>query len=224
MQRESQSDMADPLTPYGRLRTLIMTGQLSRGQPLVERVLADKLGVSRTPIREAIRRLAVEGLVRIVEEKGAFIPSYTIEDMREIYQVREGLEPLAARMACTRIAAEQLDHFDEELSRYAEKPSLREEFPQAWLDHGRKFHDMFIYASGNKRLIQILEGLRGQIDLVRALGMSFTIPADAASPLNDHIAILRAFQARDAGLAAECVREHLQNGFRLRLEAFGAAA
>jgi DNA-binding GntR family transcriptional regulator len=211
---------ADETSAYGRLRTLILTGQLRRGQPLIERVLADRLGFSRTPVREAMRRLEVEGLVRIVEGKGAFVPSYTIEDIQEIYQVREGLEPLAARIGCSKIPATHLDHFDEELSRYLGNTSLREEQPEAWQQLGQRFHDMFIYASANERLIQTLESMRNQIELFRALGTTFKLPADAASALEEHIGILRALQARDAALAEKRVRDHLQSALHHRLAAF----
>src|SRR4051812_46154256 len=93
---------------YNRLKLLILDGELSQGEPLVERSLAARLGVSRTPVRETILRLEREGLVKIVEGRGAFVPSYSIDDVIEIYHVRQGLEPLAARLSCPHISLSDL--------------------------------------------------------------------------------------------------------------------
>src|SRR5438045_733067 len=87
-------------TTYQRLKTLILNGQIAMEESLAERPLAAQLGVSRTPIREAIFQLEREGLVRTIEGKGAFVASLSVEDIIEIYNVREGLEPIAARLAC----------------------------------------------------------------------------------------------------------------------------
>src|SRR3546814_8727311 len=83
---------------YERLKLLILNGDIPKGQPLIERSLAERLGVSRTPVRETNLRLEHEGLVEVVQGKGAFVVSYSIEDLVEIYDVRVGLEPVAARL------------------------------------------------------------------------------------------------------------------------------
>lgn len=197
---------------------MILHGEVRRGEPLVERSIADLLGVSRTPVRETIRQLEKEGLVRIVEGKGAFVADYTIEDVIEIYQVREGLEPLAARLGCPYIAASDLDRFEEQFNRYKHRSSLRDDV-DGWRKLGRDFHDLFIRASQNGRIIQAIEGLRGQIELVRGLSRSADVRTVAQTSIEEHLAILRALKAGSAQRAEKAVRLHLQNALRHKLEA-----
>ncbi len=204
---------------YEKLKLMILDGELAGGEPLVERPLAERLGVSRTPIRETIFRLEREGLVRMVEGKGAFVASYTLEDMIEIYEMREGLEPLAARLACSHLADEDLDHHEEQLSRYRARPALRHEDPAKWRRLGRDFHNMFIHASNNARLIRVIEGMQHQIELFRGLGRTINPRTDLKSAVEEHGEILQALRARNPQRAEKAVRAHLQNGLRYRLEA-----
>ncbi len=203
---------------YGRLKLMILDGEIGRGEPLVERSVAAQLGVSRTPVRETLFRLEREGLVRIVEGKGAFVASYTIEDVIEIYQVRIGLEPLAARLACPHLDIDDLSRAEEQLNRYKAKPSLMTSDSASWLKLGREFHGLFIRASRNNRLIQVIEGMQDHIDLVRGIGRTISTQATSESTLQEHIAILRALKARDPDRAERAVRLHLQNGLKHRLD------
>ncbi len=205
--------------PYSRLKLMILSGELAGGEPLVERQLAERLGVSRTPVREAIMRLEREGLTRAVEGKGAFVASYMLEDMVEIYQMREALEPLAARLSCPLIAAADLDHHEAQLRRYRSRPALRQEEPSQWRLLGRDFHNLFIRASGNTRLIQVIEGMQHQIELFRGLGSSSNRREDLKSAVDEHWEILQAFRARSAARAEKAVRAHLQSGLQIRLSA-----
>lgn len=216
--RKSERVSADA-GPYKKLKLMILDGELAGGEPLVERTLAERLGVSRTPVRETIFRLEREGLVRVVEGKGAFVASYTIEDMIEIYEMREGLEPLAARLSCTHLVDADLDHHEEELGRYRVRPALRQDDPGKWRRLGRDFHNMFIHASKNARLIRVIEGMQHQIELFRGLGRKINPRVDLKSAIDEHWEILRALRARNPQRAEKAVRAHLQNGLRYRLEA-----
>jgi DNA-binding GntR family transcriptional regulator len=203
---------------YDKLKLLILGGQIARGQPLVERSVAERLGVSRTPVRETIVRLEREGLVRIVEGKGAFVATYTLEDMIEIYQVREGLEPVAARLSCKFIQDEDLDYFEERLHRYKSKPSLRDDDPEAYRRFGKEFHSLFIRASNNARLIGVIEGIQDQIELFRGLSRTISPRAATRSAVDEHIEILNALKARAPQRAERAVRIHLKNGLKLRID------
>jgi DNA-binding GntR family transcriptional regulator len=207
---------------YEKLKGMILDGELAAGEPLVERPLAERLGVSRTPVRETIFRLEREGLVRAVEGRGAFVASYTLEDMIEIYQVREGLEPLAARLACEHVVDDELDQHEQHLNRYRSRPALRHEDPGKWRQLGRDFHNMFIHASKNARLIRVIEGMQHQIELFRGLGRTINPRTDLKSAVEEHGEILNALRARHPGRAEKAVRAHLQNGLRYRLEALQA--
>jgi len=206
------------MTPYRRLKLMILDGDIGHGEPLVERSVAARLGVSRTPVRETILRLEREGLVRIIEGKGAFVASYTIEDVIEIYQVRQGLEPMAARLSCPRLAVADLCSLEERFKRFEANPLLITDDSAAWLRLGRDFHSLYIRGSHNQRLIQIIAGMQDQIDLVRGLGRTISRLASRESALQEHLAILHALKERDPDQAEHAVRAHLQNGLRYRLD------
>jgi DNA-binding GntR family transcriptional regulator len=205
--------------PHDRLKQLILDGEFPAGQPLVERTLAERLGVSRTPVREALFRLEREGLVKVIEGKGALVASYTIDDLIEIYQIREGLEPLAARLACPHITDADLDHHEKQLKRYRADPKLREQTPGNWRRLGRDFHNMFIYAAHNDRLVRMMESMQNQVELFRGLGRIIAPRDDVKTSIEDHWEILQAFKRRDAQRAESAVRAHLRNGLTKRLEA-----
>ena|SRR5689334_14620964 len=207
---------------YDRLKLMIVGGELAGGEPLVERTLAERLGVSRTPVRETLFRLEREGLVELIEGRGAFVASYSIEDMIEIYEMREGLEPLAARLCCPHIKDDDLDHHEEQLKRYRARPALRQDDPEKWRLLGQEFHNLFIHGSKNARLIRVIEGMRHQIELFRGLGRTINPKSDLKSAIEEHWEILQALRARNPQRAEKAVRAHLHNGLRLRLEALQA--
>jgi len=206
------------MTPYQRLKLMILDGDIGQGEPLVERSVAARLGVSRTPVRETILRLEREGLVRIIEGKGAFVASYTIEDVIEIYQVRQGLEPIAARLSCEHVETEDLRYFEEQFNRFKANPSLRSDESGAWEQLGRNFHSFVVRSSRNKRLIQIIEGMQDQIDLVRSIGRTISKHTSSESTWLEHFDILQALKVRDPDRAETAVRIHLENGLRHRLD------
>jgi DNA-binding GntR family transcriptional regulator len=216
MDKSTGPAAVEDLGIYERVKLLILQGELPSGDPLVERSLADRLGVSRTPVRETILRLEREGLVRIVGRKGAFVAEYTIEDVIEIYQLREGIEGMAARLSCGRIDPERIAYFEENLRRYRTDPSLREEQPGEWQKLGRDFHHMFIAASENKRLIRTVESLKDQIELFRGITMTKG-RAFARSQIDEHLAILKAFRENSPDRAEKAVREHIRNGLQHRI-------
>lgn len=207
-------------SPYQRLKEMILAGGFAPGEALVERTLATKLLVSRTPVRAAIMRLEKEGLVRVIDGKGAFVAAYSVEDMIEIYQMREGLEPLAARLSCAHIDSKELEFFDDALKRCREKLPEASDDPDAWRALGRDFHNLFIRASKNERIIAALDAVHDQIELFRGLGRSANAPRLTVSAVDEHLRIVDALKARDAARAEKAVRIHIQNGLKARLKLF----
>ncbi|HEY4163452.1 MAG TPA: GntR family transcriptional regulator [Dongiaceae bacterium] len=203
---------------YEKLKLLILQGEIARGEPLIERTIAERLGVSRTPVRETIQRLEREGLVRVIEGKGAFVASYTAEDLIEIYQLREALEPLAARLACDHMESDVLDRFEGEFNRQKADPRTREDDPDSWTRLGRAFHEAFIQASGNERLVKVISGMQEQIELFRGLGRTISPNAISESTVDEHLEILHALKTRDPLRAETAVKVHLQNALHYRLE------
>jgi DNA-binding GntR family transcriptional regulator len=216
--RETARSKPGDSSVYERLRLLILDGQIGLGEPLVERTLAARLGVSRTPVREAILRLGREGLVRIFEGRGAFVQAYSVEDVVEIYNLREALEALAARLACPNIPDSSLDLFEQRLLRFREDPARRASEPLLWRKVGRGFHQMFVHASRSPRLVEMLALLHDQIELVRGIGRTVSRDAGHRSTVEEHLEILAGFRARDPDRAEKAVRIHLRNGLAYRLE------
>lgn len=146
---------------FNTLRNAILTGDLEPGERLLEIKLADKLGVSRTPIREAIRKLELEGLVVITPRKSAEVARITKEDLRDVLEVRRVLECLAIELSCEKITDEIVGELESNLKEFqkAIKKNDIKEIAVTDVD----FHEIIYKSTGNKRLIQILNNLREQM-------------------------------------------------------------
>ena len=138
---------------FQTLRQAILHGELKPGERLMEIHLAERLGVSRTPIREAIRKLELEGLVVMIPRRGAVVASITEKDLKDVLEVRRTLEILAGEVACERITPELL----------MELKSAGEEFANRLAEADVRFHEIIYEATGNARLIHILNNLREQM-------------------------------------------------------------
>ena len=142
---------------FNTLRQGILTGELKPGERLMEIHLADKLGVSRTPVREAIRMLELEGLVTMIPRRGAEVSKISEEDLRDVLEVRRALDTLAARLACEKITAEQKEELKAAADDFVKATLSGDATTIAQADV--KFHDVILKASGNKRLILIVNNL-----------------------------------------------------------------
>ena len=146
---------------FNTLRTAILRGELKPGERLMEIQLANKLGVSRTPIREAIRKLELEGLVLMIPRKGAEVAQITEKNMQDVLEVRKALEELSVQLACERITPEQV----EEMKMAAEdfRKVLKSGDVTKIAEADVKFHDIIFAATNNQRLITLLNNLREQM-------------------------------------------------------------
>ena len=146
---------------FNTLRKAILRGELKPGERLMEIQLANKLGVSRTPIREAIRKLELEGLVLMIPRKGAEVAQITEKNMQDVLEVRKALEELSVQLACERITPEQV----EEMKMAAEdfRKVLKSGDVTKIAEAGVKFHDIIFAATNNQRLITLLNNLREQM-------------------------------------------------------------
>lgn len=146
---------------FHTLRQAILRGELKPGERLMEIQLANKLGVSRTPIREAIRKLELEGLVLMIPRKGAEVAEITEKNMRDVLEVRKALEELAVQLTCDKITAEQIAELKEAARVFEEVLDSGDITRIAEADVG--FHDIIYMATDNQRLIQLLNNLREQM-------------------------------------------------------------
>ena len=209
MNLEMEMDEYLPLRDvvFNTLRRAILKGELKPGERLMEITLADKLGVSRTPIREAIRKLELEVLVVMAPRIGAKVASITERDLNDVLEVRKGMEVLAISLACKRITGEELEKLEtieQSFQKLIESGNLTE---LAEMDV--KFHDTIYQATNNQRLVQLLNNLREQMYRYR---MEYLKDIAVRRTLaEEHKAICRALRERDEQQAEEYVSIHIDN-------------
>ncbi len=146
---------------FNTLRQGILTGELKPGERLMEIHLANRLGVSRTPIREAIRKLELEGLVTMVPRRGAEVSSISKEDVQDVLEVRRTLDTLAVGLACVRMTDEDKKRLREANTAFESATKTKDATTIAQADV--VFHDIILLATGNKRLVQMVNNLAEQI-------------------------------------------------------------
>ena len=173
----------------------------------MEIALAEKLGVSRTPIREAIRKLELEGLVVMAPRKGAKVASITERDLNDVLEVRKGMEELAIRLACERITPEQLDELDNVEKKFSNLIDSENLTELAEVDV--EFHDIIYAATNNKRLIQLLNNLREQMYRYRIEYLKDS--AVRRQLAKEHKSICEALRTHDKESALRYVYVHIDN-------------
>lgn len=146
---------------FNTLREAILKGDLQPGERLMELQLAAKLGVSRTPIREAIRMLEQEGLAVTIPRKGAEVAKMTEKDMEDVLQIRDVLDELAASIACEKISGEQLEELRQTMHEFEE--SIKTGGIKRIAEVDVRFHDIIYQSTGNPKLVSILSNLREQM-------------------------------------------------------------
>ena len=194
---------------YEILLEMIVSRTLEPGERLIEEQLAKNLGVSRTPLREAINRLSKDGLVHLQARKGASVKEFEIEDVIEVYDIRMALEGLAANQAAATIELKKL----EKLKRLFESSEAED-----LLKADAQFHDLIISSCGNKRLISALNDLKNFIQIFRVAGYTFKGRSIAA--VSDHMKIIEALINRDGQQAEALMRKHIENTKKGILKSF----
>ncbi len=191
---------------HAHLREEILANRLSAGTELQETALAAELGVSRGPIREAIGRLAAEGLVVVRPRRGAVVRSLTKDEFIEAYEVREALEAMAARLATARLGQAGLARLEEltgAMARHAERDEV-----DAFFEVNAAFHASLVDAAGNGRLREMYEQLLGQMNRYRRRSLS--LRGNLQQSVSEHRAILAALAAGDPERAAQLTAEHIR--------------
>lgn len=190
---------------HSRLRQEILNGKIPQGSDLREADLSRRLGISRTPLREAISRLAEEGLVEVLPYRGARVVCLDGDHLREIFEVREAVEGLAARLAAARMSEEHIAECRQRFTARLREVSRR---PTAYHVPTRDFHHEILHASGNELLIAISYRLHARLTLARAVSGAFHQRWVEAA--REHLAILAAVEERDACTAERLMRRHIR--------------
>lgn len=195
---------------FENLRDAIITQVLKPGERLMEIQLADEMGVSRTPVREAIRKLELEGLVVMVPRKGAYVAGVSMKDIHEVYEVRSALEMLAVTLAAERITDEELNALEQQVLRESEEEAKKD---GSDLDNiiyiDSSFHDIIYQAARNQRLVQFVNILQEQLQRFRAA--SLARPGRSKTALDEHKQIVEALSERNGALASKLAQEHIEN-------------
>lgn len=189
------------------IREAIINGSLQPRERLMEIQLAEELGVSRTPVREALRKLELEGFIVMIPRKGAYVSDLTMKDIADVFEIRAALEGLAAALAAERITEEELEEMERLLVEKGE--AINQNDIDKLVEVDTKFHETMYKASRNERLTGIISNLREQIQRFRLTSLS--VPGRKNDSLVEHRGIVEAIQARDIQLAKQLAQEHIEN-------------
>lgn len=192
---------------FNTLRQSILTGELKPGERLMEIHLADKLGVSRTPIREAIRMLELEGLVTMIPRRGAEVAQITEKNLREVLEVRGALDALAVELACERITAEELEQLKNACEHFEAETKKGDANRVAQADVA--LHDIILAASRNEKLVQMIGNFSQQMYRYRLEYVKDE--AHYETLIREHRKIYETIRDRDKEGGAKAIRLHIEN-------------
>lgn len=197
------------------LREAIRKGILKPGERIMEIQLAEELGVSRTPVREAIRKLELEGYVVMMPRRGTYVANMSIRDINEIFEIRTALESLSNGLAAEHITDEELEHLQRLLVIIG--GYIKENNMEKIVDTDIEFHDVLYHAARNGRLIGIISNLRDQLTRFRTLSMSY--PGRLEETLSEHKAIVDAIAAHDRKAASHAAEIHMEKSEKTLMKA-----
>ena len=194
---------------YDYLLDAITSCELKPGQAIVEQDISDKLGISRTPIRDALKQLESEGLVRHFPSRGTFVTNITVQDVDEIFQLRELFEITALKNAIHSITEEELDYIEERLRYLDDKRSEESPTKETFYNSDRELHALIMKYSGNSRMIKFHKTLEVQLEQLRRI--SAMTPMRLVKSRQEHLDIIYALRTRDLANATRALLLHLQN-------------
>ena len=192
---------------FNTLRQAILTGDLKPGERLMEIHLANKLGVSRTPIREAIRKLELEGLVTMIPRRGAEVAQITEKSMNDVLEVRRSMDALCVELACERISAQELEALDKACDDFAEAVKTKDIRKIAQADVA--LHDIIVQATGNRRLVQLINNLSEQMYRYRFEYLKDTTRHQ--SLIAEHRMICEGIREKNKEEATSAAKLHIDN-------------
>jgi len=199
------------------LKARIIKGDLTQGGKLFEAKIAEKLGVSRTPVREAIKGLAAEGLVKMTPNQGVVVINVSIEDLQEVLRIRRVLEGLAASIATEKISQEEITKLEEIIKKMSTNISKPKPDVAAYSELNAEFHNLILNACGNRRLMKICNDLSSSDHRFRIRSLRNN-PGRLKYSLKEHQDIIEALKRKDAEQAEKLSRIHIDNVLKNILE------
>lgn len=198
----------------GTIREAILSGQLKPGEKVAEPELAERFGISRTPIREAFRQLESEGYLTVIPRKGAVVTDLSEREVEEFYSIKSILEGYAARMAAEKMTVKDFDRLEainERLGQLAEAGDVKTFFRV----HD-EFHEVFIRAAGNDKLFTLIGQLLRKFNRLRMASLG--LPGRMEISVQEHVKILEAFRQHDGEKADNLVRKNAAYGGQVLLQ------
>ena len=196
------------------IRDAIIAGTLKPGEKVAEPELAERFGISRTPIREAFRQLESEGYLTVFPRKGAVVASFSQRDVEEFYAIKSILEGYAARRACENLTPRDLDKLQSinaKLLHLAEGVDIKNFFKVH-----NDFHEMFLKAADNEKLYDMITNLVGKFQRLRIASLS--LPGRMRISVQEHEKIIEAFRAKNPDLAEKLVRKNAEYGGKVLMQ------
>jgi len=196
------------------IRDAITSGSLKPGEKVAEPELAERFGISRTPIREAFRQLESEGYLTVIPRKGAVVVSFSSKEIEEFYAIKSILEGYAAHQACKNLTEKEIDKLaaiNEKLRQLADEGEIKQFFKIH-----NDFHELFRKAADNSKLDELINGLVSKFQRLRY--ESLAKPGRMKISVQEHIKIIEAFRARDAESAEQVVRKSAEYGGRVLMD------
>lgn len=189
------------------LRQAIRDGVFKPGERLMEVSLAEELGVSRTPVREAIRKLELEGFVVMIPHRGTYVADISLKDVTQVFEIRSALEELAAQLAAERITPDEIEFLERmlvEIGTFMEEKNM-----DKVVEADINFHEVLYKASRNERLVEIIHNLREQT--LRFRTMSMNQPGRLVKTWEEHRLLVEAIADRNPAQAREIARIHMEH-------------
>jgi len=195
--------------PYSLIKQAISDARYVPGEFLREARIAEDLGVSRTPVREAIRRLEAEGWLEVLPNRGARVRRWSTRDVEEIFEARMLIEPYLVGQAALKVTPEQIAELDAlaERTRVIASRGADAEPADSWFDTNKRFHDILTSAAGNSRLSQSLQSMK-EVPLIKWTYASYR-DTDRERSAGQHIEIVQAVRARNPAWAEAAMRCHI---------------
>ena len=192
---------------FESLKQAIIKGQLKPGERLMEVQLAEKLGVSRTPVREAIRKLELEGLLIMVPRKGAYVSDVSIKDIIDVLEVRASLEGLAAFLAAERMTDKELIVLKEKAKEFID--ALEVKNVEMMIEKDAEFHEFLFKITKNEKLMMIADSLSKQLQRFRAIYMNEYDNFEHI--IHEHKNIIESLINRDSEKASKYAQQHIEH-------------
>jgi DNA-binding GntR family transcriptional regulator len=196
------------------IRDAIISGALTAGSKVSEPDLAERYGISRTPIREAFRQLESEGYLTVIPRRGAVVSKFSQKDVEEFYAIKSILEGYAARLACEKLTSKELDKLESINERLAELASHND--IKVFFKVHNDFHHLFIKAADNEKLRELITNLVTRFQRLRL--MSLSLPGRMNISIQEHKKIIEAFRRKDVEAAELLVRKNAEYGGKVLMD------